>query len=138
MNTNEEVINRITEIRKKNGLSINKLADKCGVNSANLSRSLAGKASLSDRVIYKIAHALNVSVDWLEKGIEPMFSPTVASVADVGAGITGSNVNGSNSSNVSQSIGSDAALQARVESLESENSFLRKQVETLLAIVGQK
>lgn len=41
-------------------------------------------------------------------------------------------------SNVSQSLGSDAALQARVESLESENSFLRKQVETLLAIVGQK
>lgn len=138
MNTNEEVINRITEIRKRNGLSINKLADKCGVNSANLSRSLAGKASLSDRVIYKIAHALNVSVDWLEKGIEPMFSPTVASVAEVGAGITGSNVNGSNSSNVSQSIAGDAALQARVESLENENSFLRKQVETLLAIVGKK
>lgn len=130
MNTNEEVINRITEIRKRNGLSINKLADKCGVNSANLSRSLAGKASLSDRVIYKIAHALNVSVDWLEKGIEPMFSPTVASVAEVGAGITGSNV--------SQPIAGDAALQARVESLENENSFLRKQVETLLAIVGQK
>ena len=40
--------------------------------------------------------------------------------------------------NVSQSLGSDAALQARVESLENENSFLRKQVETLLAIVGQK
>lgn len=130
MGTNEEVIKRITEIRKKNGLSINKLADKCGVNSANLSRSLAGKASLTDRVIYKIANALHVSVDWLENGIEPMFSPTVASTADVGAGITGSNV--------SQSIGSDAALQARVESLESENSFLRKQVETLLAIVGQK
>lgn len=130
MGTNEEVIKRITEIRKKNGLSINKLADKCGVNSANLSRSLAGKASLTDRVIYKIANALHVSVDWLENGIEPMFSPTVASTADVGAGITGSNV--------SQSLGSDAALQARVESLESENSFLRKQVETLLAIVGQK
>lgn len=138
MNTNEEVINRITEIRKKNGLSINKLADKCGVNSANLSRSLAGKASLSDRVIYKIAHALNVSVDWLEKGIEPMFSPTVASVADVGAGITGSNVNGSNSSNVSQSLGSDAALAAENKLLREQNEFLQSQVKTLLAIVGQK
>lgn len=138
MNTNEEVINRITEIRKKNGLSINKLADKCGVNSANLSRSLAGKASLSDRVIYKIAHALNVSVDWLEKGIEPMFSPTVASVAEVGAGITGSNVNGSNSSNVSQSIGGDAALAAENKLLREQNEFLQSQVKTLLAIVGQK
>ena len=130
MNTNEEVINRITEIRKKNGLSINKLADKCGVNSANLSRSLAGKASLSDRVIYKIAHALNVSVDWLGKGIEPMFSPTVASTADVGAGITGSNV--------SQSLGSDAALAAENKLLREQNEFLQSQVKTLLAIVGQK
>lgn len=130
MNTNEEVINRITEIRKKNGLSINKLADKCGVNSANLSRSLAGKASLSDRVIYKIANALHVSVDWLENGIEPMFSPTVASTADVGEGITGSNV--------SQSIGSDAALAAENKLLREQNEFLQSQVKTLLAIVGQK
>lgn len=138
MGTNEEVIKRITEIRKKNGLSINKLADKCGVNSANLSRSLAGKASLTDRVIYKIANALHVSVDWLENGIEPMFSPTVASIADVGAGITGSNVNGSNSSNVSQSICSDAALAAENKLLREQNEFLQSQVKTLLAIVGQK
>lgn len=138
MNTNEEVINRITEIRKKNGLSINKLADKCGVNSANLSRSLAGKASLSDRVIYKIANALHVSVDWLENGIEPMFSPTASSIADVGAGITGSNVNGANSSNVSQSIGSDSALAAENKLLREQNEFLQSQVKTLLAIVGQK
>lgn len=130
MGTNEEVIKRITEIRKKNGLSINKLADKCGVNSANLSRSLAGKASLTDRVIYKIANALHVSVDWLENGIEPMFSPTVASTADVGAGITGSNV--------SQSIGSDAALAAENKLLREQNEFLQSQVKTLLAIVGQK
>ena len=130
MCTNEEVIKRITEIRKKNGLSINKLADKCGVNSANLSRSLAGKASLTDRVIYKIANALHVSVDWLENGIEPMFSPTVASTADVGAGITGSNV--------SQSISSDAALAAENKLLREQNEFLQSQVKTLLAIVGQK
>lgn len=130
MGTNEEVIKRITEIRKKNGLSINKLADKCGVNSANLSRSLAGKASLTDRVIYKIANALHVSVDWLENGIEPMFSPTVASTADVGAGITGSNV--------SQSIGSDSALAAENKLLREQNEFLQSQVKTLLAIVGQK
>ena len=111
-------------------MSVNKMATVAGIDTGNLSRSINGKASFSDRVIYKIANALHVSVDWLENGIEPMFSPTVASTADVGAGITGSNV--------SQSLGSDAALQARVKSLESENSFLRKQVETLLAIVGQK
>lgn len=132
MGTNEEVIKRITEIRKKNGLSINKLADKCGVNSANLSRSLAGKASLTDRVIYKIANALHVSVDWLENGIEPMFSPTVASTADVGAGITGSNV--------SQSISSDTALVRELELLkkmvadkDEEIKFLRAQLSTKIS-----
>lgn len=141
MNTNKEVINRITEIRKKNGLSINKLADKCGVNSANLSRSLAGKASLSDRVIYKIAHALNVSVDWLEKGIEPMFSPTVASPSEVGAGIIGSNINASNSKGVNQTIGNDAEValwkklyEDKCQEVEKAN----KRIDQLLSIIGGK
>jgi transcriptional regulator with XRE-family HTH domain len=141
MNTNEEVINRITEIRKKNGLSINKLADKCGVNSANLSRSLAGKASLSDRVIYKIAHALNVSVDWLEKGIEPMFSPTVASPSEVGAGIIGSNINASNSNGGTQTIGNDAEValwkklyEDKCQEVEKAN----KRIDQLLSIIGGK
>lgn len=141
MNTNEEVINRITEIRKKNGLSINKLADKCGVNSANLSRSLAGKASLSDRVIYKIAHALNVSVDWLEKGIEPMFSPTVASPSEVGAGIIGSNIDASNSKGGTQTIGNDAEValwkklyEDKCQEVEKAN----KRIDQLLSIIGGK
>lgn len=141
MNTNEEVINRITEIRKKNGLSINKLADKCGVNSANLSRSLAGKASLSDRVIYKIAHALNVSVDWLEKGIEPMFSPTVASPSEVGTGIIGSNIDASNSKGVTQTIGNDAEValwkklyEDKCQEVEKAN----KRIDQLLSIIGGK
>lgn len=140
MNTNEEVINRITEIRKKNGLSINKLADKCGVNSANLSRSLAGKASLSDRVIYKIASALHVSVDWLEKGIEPMFSPTVASPSEVGAGIIGSNIDASNSKGFTQTISSTDALARELELLrkmvsdkDEEIKFLRAQLSTKIS-----
>ncbi len=140
MNTNEEVINRITEIRKKNGLSINKLADKCGVNSANLSRSLAGKASLSDRVIYKIASALHVSVDWLEKGIEPMFSPTVASPSEVGAGIIGSNIDASNSKGFTQTISPTDALARELELLrkmvsdkDEEIKFLRAQLSTKIS-----
>lgn len=140
MDTNEEVIKRITEIRKKNGLSINKLADKCGVNSANLSRSLAGKASLTDRVIYKIANALHVSVDWLENGIEPMFSPTVASSSEVGAGIIGSNIDASNSKGFTQTIGSTDALARELELLrkmvadkDEEIKFLRAQLSTKIS-----
>lgn len=135
---NLEIAKRVELLRKRSGMSVNKMATMAGIDTGNLSRSINGKASFSDRVIYKIAHALNVSVDWLEKGIEPMFSPTVASVAEVGAGITGSNVNGSNSSNVSQSTGSDAALAAENKLLREQNEFLQSQVKTLLAIVGQK
>nr|DAK59984.1 MAG TPA: hypothetical protein [Caudoviricetes sp.] len=54
------------------------------------------------------------------------------------AAVTGSNVNGSNSSNVSQSLGSDAALAAENKLLREQNEFLQSQVKTLLAIVGQK
>lgn len=135
---NTEIAKRVELLRKRSGMSINKMATMAGIDTGNLSRSINGKASFSDRVIYKIASALHVSVDWLEKGIEPMFSPTVASIADVGAGITGSNVNGSNSSNISQSICSDAALAAENKLLREQNEFLQSQVKTLLAIVGQK
>ena len=54
------------------------------------------------------------------------------------AAVMGSNVNGSNSSNVSQSIGSDSALAAENKLLREQNEFLQSQVKTLLAIVGQK
>lgn len=135
---NLEIAKRVELLRKRSGISVNKMATMAGIDTGNLSRSINGKASFSDRVIYKIANALHVSVDWLEKGVEPMFSPTVASPSEVGAGISGSNVNGSNSSNVSQLLGSDAALAAENKLLREQNEFLQSQVKTLLAIVGQK
>lgn len=129
---NTEIAKRVELLRKRSGMSINKMATMAGIDTGNLSRSINGKASFSDRVIYKIANALHVSVDWLENGIEPMFSPTVASTADVGAGITGSNV--------SQSISSDAALVRELELLkkmvadkDEEIKFLRAQLSTKIS-----
>lgn len=60
--------------------------------------------------------------------------------AEMESAVIGSNVNGSNSSNVSQSIGSgkETALQRENEVLKQQNEFLQKQVETLLAIVGNQ
>lgn len=135
---NLEIAKRVELLRKRSGISVNKMATMAGIDTGNLSRSINGKASFSDRVIYKIANALHVSVDWLEKGVEPMFSPTVASPSEVGAGVTGSNINGSNSSNFSQTIAGDAALAAENKLLREQNEFLQSQVKTLLAIVGQK
>lgn len=108
---------------KQRGLSLATVAEELGTSPQNLNGKLKAKSLKSDFI-----SAIKAIID---KCAPPL-------PAEMEEAVFGSNVNGSNSSNVSQSIGGDAALQARVESLESENSFLRKQVETLLAIVGQK
>lgn len=108
---------------KASGVNMKTLAENLKVSPQNLNSKLNAKSLRAD-FIQKIKEII-------DKCAPPL-------PAEMEAAVIGSNVNGSNSSNVSQSVGSDAALQARVESLESENSFLRKQVETLLAIVGQK
>ena len=137
---NTEIAKRVELLRKRSGMSINKMATMAGIDTGNLSRSINGKASFSDRVIYKIAHALNVSVDWLEKGIEPMFSPTVASPSEVGAGIIGSNIDASNSKGFTQTIGSTDALARELELLrkmvadkDEEIKFLRAQLSTKIS-----
>lgn len=138
---NTEIAKRVELLRKRSGMSINKMATMAGIDTGNLSRSINGKASFSDRVIYKIANALHVSVDWLEKGIEPMFSPTVASPSEVGAGIIGSNINASNSEGVTQTIGNDAEValwkklyEDKCQEVEKAN----KRIDQLLSIIGGK
>ena len=108
---------------KRSGLTMSDVARELGTTPQNVQARLGRK---------------NIKIDFIQKIKEIIDKCAPPLPAEMEAAVIGSNVNGSNSSNVSQSIGSDAALQARVESLESENSFLRKQVETLLAIVGQK
>ena len=137
---NTEIAKRVELLRKRSGMSINKMATMAGIDTGNLSRSINGKASFSDRVIYKIASALHVSVDWLEKGIEPMFSPTVASPSEVGAGIIGSNIDASNSKGFAKTIGSTDALVRELELLrkmvadkDEEIKFLRTQLSTKIS-----
>lgn len=137
---NTEIAKRVELLRKRSGMSINKMATLAGIDTGNLSRSINGKASFSDRVIYKIASALHVSVDWLEKGIEPMFSPTVASPSEVGAGIIGSNIDASNRKGFTQTIGSTDALARELELLrkmvsdkDEEIKFLRAQLSTKIS-----
>lgn len=137
---NTEIAKRVELLRKRSGMSINKMATMAGIDTGNLSRSINGKASFSDRVIYKIASALHVSVDWLEKGVEPMFSPTVASPSEVGAGIIGSNIDASNSKGFTQTISPTDALARELELLrkmvsdkDEEIKFLRAQLSTKIS-----
>lgn len=108
---------------KRSGLTMSDVARELGTTPQNVQARLGRKT---------------IKIDFIQKIKEIIDKCAPPLPAEMEEAVIGSNVNGSNSSNVSQSLGSDAALQARVESLESENSFLRKQVETLLAIVGQK
>lgn len=108
---------------KRSGLTMSDVARELGTTPQNVQARLGRKT---------------IKIDFIQKIKEIIDRCAPPLPAEMEAAVIGSNVNGSNSSNVSQSIAGDAALQARVESLENENSFLRKQVETLLAIVGQK
>lgn len=68
------VIERITSLRMSRGLSIREFADICGVNSSNLSRSLAGKAPISQKVMHKIAIAFNVPLEWVMRGDDSLIA----------------------------------------------------------------
>lgn len=100
---------------KRSGLTMSDVARELGTTPQNVQARLGRKT---------------IKIDFIQKIKEIIDRCAPPLPAEMEEAVIGSNV--------SQSLGSDAALQARVESLESENSFLRKQVETLLAIVGQK
>lgn len=106
---------------KERGLTLAMVADELGTSPQNLNGRLKAKSLKSD-FISKIKSII-------DKCCPPL-------PAEMEVAVIGSNVNGSNSSNVIQSIGtagtdSIAALKARVDSLESENAYLRKLVDNL-------
>ena len=108
---------------RQRGLSLASVAEELGTSPQNLNGKLKAKSLKSDFI-----SAIKAIID--------RCAPPLP--AEMEAAVTGSNVNGSNSSNVSQSLGSDAALAAENKLLREQNEFLQSQVKTLLAIVGQK
>lgn len=109
---------------KKSGLTMTDIAKELGTTPQNVQARLTRKS---------------LKVDFIQKIKEIIDKCAPPLPAEMESAVIGSNVNGSNSSNVSQSIGEgDAALKRENEVLRQQNEFLQKQVETLLAIVGQK
>lgn len=107
---------------KQRGLSLASVAEELGTSPQNLNGKLKAKSLKSDFI-----SAIKAIID--------RCAPPLP--AEMEEAVFGSNVNGSNSSNVSQSS-SDAALAAENKLLREQNEFLQNQVKTLLAIVGQK
>lgn len=108
---------------KASGMNMKTLAENLKISPQNLNSKLNAKSLRAD-FIQKI------------KAIIDMCAPPLP--AEMEEAVIGSNVNGSNSPNVSQSLGGDAALAAENKLLREQNEFLQNQVKTLLAIVGQK
>ena len=108
---------------KQRGLSLASVAEELGTSPQNLNGKLKAKSLKSDFI-----SAIKAIID--------RCAPPLP--AEMEEAVMGSNINGSNSSNVSQSIGSDAALAAENKLLREQNEFLQSQVKTLLAIVGQR
>nr|UWG67480.1 MAG: helix-turn-helix domain protein [Bacteriophage sp.] len=108
---------------KASGVNMKTLAENLKVSPQNLNSKLNAKSLRAD-FIQKIKEII-------DKCAPPL-------PAEMEEAVFGSNVNGSNSPNVSQSLGSDAALAAENKLLREQNEFLQSQVKTLLAIVGQK
>ena len=103
---------------RQRGLSLASVAEELGTSPQNLNGKLKAKSLKSD------------FISAIKAIIDRCAPPLPAEMEEA--------VFGSNSSNVSQSIGSDAALAAENKLLREQNEFLQNQVETLLAIVGQK
>lgn len=108
---------------KQRGLSLASVAEELGTSPQNLNGKLKAKSLKSDFI-----SAIKAIID--------RCAPPLP--AEMEEAVFGSNVNGSNSSNVSQTIAGDAALAAENKLLREQNEFLQSQVKTLLAIVGQR
>lgn len=103
---------------KRSGLTMSDVARELGTTPQNVQARLGRKT---------------IKIDFIQKIkeiIDKCAPPLPAEMEEA--------VFGSNSSSVSQSIGSDAALAAENKLLREQNEFLQNQVKTLLAIVGQK
>lgn len=103
-------------------MSVAAVAEELGTSPQNLNAKFNRKS---------------IKIDFFQKIKEIIDKCAPPLPAEMEEAVFGSNVNGSNSSNVSQSS-SDAALAAENKLLREQNEFLQNQVKTLLAIVGQK
>ena len=66
---------RIKELRKTLGLTLDKFGERLGVSKVAISLIENGKNSLTDQMFKSICREFNVREEWLRTGEEPMFIP---------------------------------------------------------------
>ena len=64
---------RIKELRKSLGLTLDKFGTNLGVTKTAISRIEKGERNVTDQMFLSICREYNVNPTWLEKGTGPMF-----------------------------------------------------------------
>lgn len=67
---------RIKEIRKIQGLTLEKFGEKIGMKKNSVSQIESGKNAVTEQVIKSICREFNVNEEWLRTGTGDMFLPT--------------------------------------------------------------
>ena len=73
---------RLSELRKALGLSMEKFGSKIGLSRSAISKMESGSSGLSEQTILSICRVFRVNYHWLTEGDGPMFSGTPESVVD--------------------------------------------------------
>ena len=106
---------------KRSGLTMSDVARELGTTPQNVQARLSRSS---------------IKADFFQKVKEIIDKCAPPLPAEMDMAVNGSNINGSNSPNVQQSIG-DSALLAENKLLKQQNEFLQKQVEKLLKIIDK-
>ena len=74
--------NRILELRKTLGLTLEKFGDRLGVTKTTISRIEKEERSMTEQMAKSICREFNVNPLWLKEGKGDMFTVTPQSVVD--------------------------------------------------------
>lgn len=118
----DEIRKRVEEIRVLKGFSRNGMARAMGLGStSNFCVALNGGANFSSDMLYRMHKELGVNKDWLIDGVGEMFSAPPAENL-MQSFDSAFNINGNNSSNVTQQVNKDG------KSLQAINQYLMEQI----------
>lgn len=73
---------RIKQLRKKLGLTLEKFGEQVGVGKTAISKIERGENGVTEQMFKTICHEFNVREEWLRTGEEPMFNGFPQTVLD--------------------------------------------------------
>lgn len=118
------VIDRVSELVREKGMTINSLAREVGIGSSNLSRKMKGMTPFTNKDYLKICDTLNVSREWLENGVGDKYIGNKSSEEAYAEEFA--------------HVDNITAATERIKALERENKLLREQNAFLQQLLLQK